>query len=54
MHPRVVLLQDISLLTGKYNFRNYVEWGKMDIDQKTIGNMMKMQDIKQPVLENGN
>src|SRR6188768_2578285 len=26
------------LLTGKYNFRNYTGWGKMDIDQKTIGN----------------
>ncbi|HEX5153802.1 MAG TPA: sulfatase-like hydrolase/transferase [Parafilimonas sp.] len=29
------------LLTGKYNFRNYSDWGVMDLDQRTIGNMMK-------------
>lgn len=29
------------LLTGKYNFRNYTEWGKMDLSQRTIGNMLK-------------
>ncbi|HEX5151338.1 MAG TPA: sulfatase-like hydrolase/transferase, partial [Parafilimonas sp.] len=29
------------LLTGKYNFRNYIEWGKMDPNEKTIGNMLK-------------
>ncbi|HEX5155296.1 MAG TPA: sulfatase-like hydrolase/transferase [Parafilimonas sp.] len=29
------------LLTGKYNFRNYSDWGAMDLNQKTIGNMMK-------------
>ena len=29
------------LLTGKYNFRNYTEWGNMDTSQKTIGNMFK-------------
>ncbi|MBV9963938.1 MAG: sulfatase-like hydrolase/transferase, partial [Parafilimonas sp.] len=30
----------ITLLTGKYNFRNYTEWGVLDPHQKTIGNMM--------------
>ena len=29
------------LLTGKYNFRNYTEWGRMNSDEKTIGNVMK-------------
>jgi arylsulfatase A len=29
------------LLTGKYNFRNYTEWGVMDRSQRTIGNMLK-------------
>jgi arylsulfatase A-like enzyme len=29
------------LLTGKYNFRNYTDWGEMSPDEKTIGNMMK-------------
>jgi arylsulfatase A len=29
------------LLTGKYNFRNYREWGVMDRTQRTIGNMLK-------------
>ena len=29
------------LLTGKYNFRNYTEWGKMDLSQQTIANMLK-------------
>src|SRR6187401_906578 len=29
------------LLTGKYNFRNYTEWGVMNLHEKTIGNMMK-------------
>ncbi len=28
-----------ELLTGKYNFRNYTEWGNMGIGNKTIGNM---------------
>ena len=28
-----------ALLTGKYNFRNYFNWGKMGLDQKTIANM---------------
>src|SRR5678815_3439753 len=29
------------LLTGKYNFRNYTEWGVMDRNQKTIAKMLK-------------
>ncbi|HEX5153784.1 MAG TPA: sulfatase-like hydrolase/transferase [Parafilimonas sp.] len=29
------------LLTGKYNFRNYIDWGVMDRSQKTIANMFK-------------
>ncbi|NNV55183.1 sulfatase-like hydrolase/transferase [Limnovirga soli] len=29
------------LLTGKYNFRNYTQWGHMDQGEKTIGNMFK-------------
>ena len=29
------------LLTGKYNFRNYTNWGKLDTTQKTIGNMFR-------------
>jgi len=29
------------LLTGKYNFRNYTQWGIMDPGQKTIANMLK-------------
>ena len=31
----------VTLLTGKYNFRNYTQWGVLDQSQKTIGNMMK-------------
>jgi arylsulfatase A len=31
----------VMLLTGKYNFRNYVRWGVLDQTQKTIGNMFK-------------
>jgi len=29
------------LLTGKYNFRNYHEWGVMDRSERTIGNMLQ-------------
>src|SRR4029077_21044933 len=29
------------LLTGKYNFRNYTTWGKMDISQRTFANIAK-------------
>ena len=31
----------VSLLTGKYNFRNYTQWSVMDIAQKTFGNIFK-------------
>jgi arylsulfatase A len=34
------------LLTGKYNFRTYYDWGKMDLNQKTIGNMMRNAGYK--------
>lgn len=30
----------VSLLTGKYNFRNYTGWGYLSTDQKTIANML--------------
>lgn len=29
-----------TIMTGKYNFRNYTYWGKMDPNEKTIGNLM--------------
>lgn len=29
------------LLTGKYNFRNYTDWGKLGLDQRTIANMLQ-------------
>lgn len=29
------------LLTGKYSFRNYYSWGKLNTDQKTVGNLLK-------------
>ncbi len=29
-----------AILTGKYNFRNYTYWAKMDPNEKTIGNLM--------------
>jgi arylsulfatase A len=29
------------LLTGKYNFRNYSNWGYFNYDEKTFGNMMQ-------------
>ncbi|HEY2727134.1 MAG TPA: sulfatase-like hydrolase/transferase, partial [Parafilimonas sp.] len=31
----------VSLLTGKYNFRNYTQWSVMDTAQKTFGNIFK-------------
>lgn len=30
----------VMLLTGKYNFRNYLDWGKMDTNQYTIANLL--------------
>ena len=29
----------IMLMTGKYNFRNYIEWGTLDTSQYTIANI---------------
>jgi arylsulfatase A len=29
------------LLTGKYNFRNYTAWGRMDTGQRTFANMLR-------------
>lgn len=29
-------------LTGKYNFRNYTNWGVMDRNQRTLGNLFQM------------
>lgn len=31
----------VMLLTGKYNNRNYTEWGRLSTDQRTIANMLK-------------
>jgi arylsulfatase A len=31
----------VSLLTGKYGFRNYYWWGVLDSSQKTIANMLR-------------
>ncbi len=31
----------LAALTGKYNFRNYVNWGILPMGQKTIGNMLQ-------------
>ena len=31
----------VKILTGKSNVRNYVYWGILDPNEKTIGNMMK-------------
>jgi len=36
----------VSLLTGKYGFRNYKEWGIMDTTQKTIANILKDHGYK--------
>ncbi len=33
----------IATLTGKYNFRNFLYWGYLPPDQKTLGNML--QDV---------
>ncbi len=35
-----------SFLTGKYNFRNYIDWGKMNPDTKTVANMLKNAGYK--------
>jgi arylsulfatase A len=31
----------VMLLTGKYGFRNYHNWGSLDTTQKTIANMLR-------------
>jgi arylsulfatase A len=31
----------MAILTGEYNFRNYVKWGYLPPGQKTIGNMLR-------------
>ena len=31
----------LAALTGKYNFRNYINWGILPMGQKTIGNMLQ-------------
>jgi len=31
----------VMFVTGKYNFRNYKEWGVLDPREKTFGNLMK-------------
>ncbi len=36
----------IELLTGKYGFRNYTEWGTLDISQRTIANMLQASGYK--------
>ena len=28
-------------LTGKYNFRNYSNWGYMNVNEKTVGNLLR-------------
>ncbi len=30
----------LAMYTGKYNFRNYTNWGQMPLKEKTIGNML--------------
>lgn len=30
-----------EIMTGKYNFRNYVHWGVMDTTERTFGNMLR-------------
>ncbi len=36
----------VSLLTGKYNFRNYFIWGKLNKDQLTLGNLFSANGYK--------
>jgi arylsulfatase A len=31
----------VMLLTGKYNFRNYIDWGILDTSQYTIANLLR-------------
>jgi len=36
----------IELITGKYNFRNYTQWGRLDTTQKTFANMLQLAGYK--------
>lgn len=36
----------ISLLTGKYNFRNYYNWGVLNTNQLTLGNLFQNNGYK--------
>lgn len=36
----------VELLTGKYNFRNYTQWGNMETSQKTIANILRDNGYK--------
>jgi arylsulfatase A len=36
----------MAILTGKYNFRNYIKWGYLPPDEKTIGNMLHDANYK--------
>ncbi len=31
----------VKIMTGQYNFRNYIDFGYLDVKQKTFGNLMK-------------
>ncbi|MEQ6120626.1 sulfatase-like hydrolase/transferase [Reichenbachiella sp. MALMAid0571] len=36
----------VKIMTGKYNYRNYVDFGYLDVKEKTFGNMMKEAGYK--------
>jgi len=36
----------VELLTGKYNFRNYTQWGMMETSQRTIANILRDKGYK--------
>lgn len=36
----------VKLMTGKYNYRNYKAFGYLDINEKTIGNLLKKAGYK--------
>ena len=37
----------VKIMTGKYNYKNYVDFGYLDKEQKTFGHILKMQATKQ-------
>jgi arylsulfatase A len=43
----------LAALTGKYSFRNYVDWGYLPPDSKTFGNMLKDAAMQLPLQESG-